>query len=298
MNKSNYKLNIFLLAGMALLSACQKEIDLPGIANDPVVYMPQAARGNPFIPIEVVGREPGQQDTIYYRPYSAYLEGQSAATQDIQVEFAVDQRKLDSLNQLETTAGRPVYELLPPAAYVTGNMLATIKQGERISEIRQFGVNPRFLREEGKYLLPISIKSASGSLSLKDNLKTTYYQVNLTVPDFVSGNYVATGVRNGSDYGTDPSRVRKTVTRVAKNVYECNLIANLGPWCCSNKFSLRVNADNTVTVSGHLEDPGNLLTNSVGTTSTFDPLTNTFVLHYEYNYYGFVAKMSETLKKI
>lgn len=297
----NRKYKLSLLVGMLVIvfGACQKDIDLPGIANDPILYMPQSVRGNPFIPIEVVSREPGQQDTVYYRPYSAYLEGKEAAVEDIQVEFMIDQKKLDSLNQIELTAGRAAYELLPAGAYIEGSMKATIKKNERISDVRKFGVNPKLLKEEGKYLVPLSIKSATPNVSLKATLKTSFYQVNLTVPDFVSGSYVATGLRNGNDYGTDPAKVRKIVTKIAKNTYDCNLIANLGPWCCSNKFNLKVNpADNTVIVSGHLEDSGNLLTNTAGKISTFDPLTNTFTLFYEYNYYGYVAQMSETLKKL
>jgi len=299
MNNRKYKISLFVAVLAILACACQKEINLQGIADDPIIYMPQSSRGNPFIPIEVVSRQAGQQDTVYYRPYSAYLEGKEAAAQDIQVEFEIDQKKLDSLNRVELAAGRMPYELLPKGAYIEGEMKALIKKNERISDVRRFGVNPKLLREEGKYLIPLAIKSATSNLPLKKDLKTTVYQVNLTVPDFVSGNYVASGLRNGNDYGTDPTKVRKTVTKIAKNTYTCNLIANLGPWCCSNKFNLKVNpADNTVTISGHLEDPGNLLTNTVGKVSTFDPLTNTFVLFYEYSYYGYVAQMSETLKKL
>jgi|GEM_PF-2654060 len=299
MKNRNHKLSLLFIALVIMFSACQKEIDLPGITNDPILYMPQSPRGNPFIAVEVVSRGPGLQDTIYYRPYSAYLEGKDAATQDIEVEFVVDQKKLEALNQIELAAGRAAYEFLPAGAYSGGSMKAIIKKDERISEVQQFGINPKLLKEEVKYLVPISIKGTAPNLPLKETLRTTFYQVNLTVPDFVSGNYVATGTRNGSDYGTDPTKVRKIITKVAKNTYECNLIANLGPWCCSNKFTLKVNAtDHTVVVSGHLEDSGNLLTNTVGKTSTFDPATNTFVLFYEYNYYGYVAQMTETLKKL
>jgi len=299
MKNRYYKLTLSFVVLVIVIGACQKEINLPGIANDPILYMPQSSRGNPFNAVEVVSRESGQKDTVYYRPYSAYLEGKATASQDVEVEFVIDHKKLDSLNKLEVAAGRAVYELLPAGSYIEGTMKATIKKNERISSIQQFGINPKFLKEEGRYLVPISIKSVSPDLPVKQAFKTTYYQVSLTVPDFVSGSYIATGMRNGNDYGTDPTKVRKTITKTANHTYDVNLIANLGPWCCSNKFTLKVNpADNTVMVSGHLEDAGNLLTNSEGTVSTFDPATNTFVLFYNYNYYGFVAKMSETLKKL
>lgn len=299
MKNRNYKLNLLFVVLVVLIGACQKEINLPGIAKDPMLYMPQSPRGNPFNGVEVVSREPGQKDTVYYRPYSTYLEGELPAAQDIQVEFMIDHKKLDSLNQLEIAAGRHEYELLPTGSYTEGTMKATIRKNERISNVQQFGINPKLLKEEGRYLIPISIKSASPNLPVKSALKTTYYQVSLTVPDFVSGTYIASGIRNGSDYGTDPTKVRKTITKIANHTYEVNLIANLGPWCCSNKFTLKVNpADNTVTVSGHLEDAGNLLTNREGTTSTFNPATNTFVLFYNYSYYGYGAKMTETLTKL
>ncbi|SHE63555.1 DUF1735 domain-containing protein [Pedobacter caeni] len=299
MKGRNYKLSLLVIVPAMIIGACQKDINLPGIANDPMLYMPQSSRGTPFNAVEVVSREPGQKDTVYYRPYSAYLEGKELANQDIEVEFSIDHKKLDSLNVLELAAGRTAYELLPAGSYTEGTMKATIKKNERISSIQQFGINPKLLKEEKRYLVPISIKSVSPDLPVKSAFKTTYYQVSLTVPDFVSGTYTAGGMRNGDDYGTDPTKVRKTITKVANHTYDVNLIANLGPWCCSNKFTLKVNpADHTVLVSGHLEDAGNLLTNREGTVSTFDPATNTFVLFYNYSYYGFVAKMSETLKKL
>lgn len=299
MKNRNHKLTLLFAVLVIVIGACQKEINLPGIANDPILYMPQSPRGNPFNSVEVISREPGQQDTVYYRPYSAYLEGKEPAAQDIQVEFMIDHKKLDSLNTLEEAAGRAPYELLPAGSYTEGSMKATIKKNERISDIPQFGINPKLLKEEGKYLIPISIKSASPNVPVKSVLKTAYYQVSLTVPDFVSGTYMASGVRNGDGYGTDPTKVKKTITKVGNHTYEVNLIANLGPWCCSNQFRLKVNpADHTVIVSGHLEDVGNLLTNREGTTSTFDPVTNTFVLFYNYSYYGYGAQMTETLKKL
>ncbi|WP_316818125.1 DUF1735 domain-containing protein [Pedobacter nyackensis] len=299
MKNRNHKLSLLFVALIIIVGACQKEINLPGIANDPTLYMPQSPRGNPFNTVEVVSREPGQEDTVYYRPYSVYLEGKDAAVQDIEVEFMIDHKKLDSLNELETAAGRAAYELPPAGSYTEGAMKALIKKNERISGVQQFGINPKLLKEDSRYLIPISIKNASPNLPVKSALKTTYYQVNLTVPDFVSGTYIASGTRNGNDYGTDPTKVRKTITKIAKNTYESNLIANLGPWCCSNKFTLKVNpADNTVIVSGHLEDSGNLLTNTPGTQSTFDPQTNTFFLYYDYNYYGFSASMVEVLRKL
>lgn len=299
MKNKNHILSLLFVVLVIIVGACQKEINLPGIANDPILYMPQSPRGNPFNAVEVVSREPGQEDTVYYRPYSAYLEGKSTAEQDIEVEFSIDQKKLDSLNEIEIAAGRVAYELLPAGSYTQGAMKAIIKKNERISDIQQFGINPKLLKEEARYLIPISIKNASPNLPVKAGLKTTYYQVSLTVPDFVSGSYVASGTRNGNDYGTDPTKVRKTITKIAKNTYECNLIANLGPWCCSNKFTLKVNSiDNTVTVLGHLEDAGNLLTNTPGKQSTFDPQTNTFVLYYDYNYFGFPASMWEVLRKL
>ncbi|WP_316838941.1 DUF1735 domain-containing protein [Pedobacter gandavensis] len=299
MKNINHKLSLLFLVLLFTFSACQKEINLPGIANQPMLYMPQSPRGNPFNIIEMRSRASGQEDTLYYRPYSVYLEGKDPAEQDIEVEFMIDQQKLDSLNEIETTAGRIAYELPPSGAFTAGSMKASIKKNERISSIQQFGINPKLLIEEKRYLIPISIKSAKPALTVKSTLKTAYYQVNLTVPDFVSGTYMATGIRNGDGYGTDPTKVRKTITKIANHTYEVNLIANLGPWCCSNKFVLKVNPANyTVIVSGHLEDPGNLLTNRPGTSSTFDPLTNTFVLYYNYNYYGYGAEMTETLKKI
>lgn len=299
MKNINHKLSLLFLVLLTVCSACQKEINLPGIADEPLLYMPQSPRGNPFNTIEIMSREPGQEDTLYYRPYSAYLEGKAPAAQDIEVEFMIDQGKLDSLNEIETTAGRAAYELPPAGSYTAGSMKALIKKNERISSIQQFAINPKLLKEEKRYLIPISIKNTSPNLQVKSTLKTAYYQLNLTVPDFVSGTYMASGIRNGDDYGNDPTKVRKTISKIANHTYEVNLIANLGPWCCSNKFVLKVNpTDHTVMVSGHLEEAGNLLTNRPGTTSTFDPLTNTFVLYYNYSYYGYGAEMTETLKKI
>jgi hypothetical protein len=61
-----------------------------------------------------------------------------------------------------------------------------------------------------------------------------------------------------------------------------NTIANLGAYN-GTVFYVRVNSDNTLEFSGALQDdPASPIANQPGTTSTFDPATRIFTVHYMY----------------
>lgn len=114
------------------------------------------------------------------------------------------------------------------------------------------------------------------------------------------GDYHAVGVRN--NYNADGSAagsaaIDDTRTLSTQDISTCKIstIANLGSYN-GTVFYVKVNSDNTLTFSGFLQnDPGAPIANQPGTTSTYDPATRTFTVHYMYtNTNGSYRYMDET----
>jgi hypothetical protein len=101
------------------------------------------------------------------------------------------------------------------------------------------------------------------------------------------GSYHATGKRYNFDAGgnyvseVDIDATRELSTLSADSC-SINTIANLGSYN-GTVFYCKVNADNTVNFSGYLQNnPASPIANTPSATSTYDPVTNTFNVHYMY----------------
>jgi len=121
-----------------------------------------------------------------------------------------------------------------------------------------------------------------------------------TTVNAYEGDYHAVGVRNnynadGTLAGSTGVDDTRTLTTLDVNTCQISTIANLGPYN-GTVFYVKVNTDNTLTFSGFLQnDPGAPITNQPGTTSTYDPATKTFTVHYMYtNTNGTYRYMDET----
>ena len=101
------------------------------------------------------------------------------------------------------------------------------------------------------------------------------------------GNYHAQGVRNnfhsdGTPAGSVGIDDTRTLTTLDAATCQISTIANLGSYN-GTVFYVKINPDNTLLFSGFLQNnPGAPITNQPGTTSTYDPSTRTFTVHYMY----------------
>lgn len=110
-----------------------------------------------------------------------------------------------------------------------------------------------------------------------------------TFPAPVSKAQIALYTANGSrlEYSaagvltsTNPYTAQvKTITRVTDDVVYCDRVAAYGI-IANTLLRLMINPDNTVSISGYLSGATNIILNT-DETSTFDPLTKTFVLKYK-----------------
>ncbi|WEK34405.1 MAG: DUF1735 domain-containing protein [Candidatus Pseudobacter hemicellulosilyticus] len=164
-------LTIRLLTGMfllaTLLEACETDIYLPEqpLASFIHVYMPQAVNGV----VKKTVKLSGEPQSI---PYGASYGAQEYPTEDIQVQFGVNENAIDSFNRANSTQ----YALLPaPAFTMTAN--AIIPKGQLWTEPLDIHISTTIKEiEAGKtYLLPVRIEASSVKIS--EQLRTTWFLI-------------------------------------------------------------------------------------------------------------------------
>jgi len=107
------------------------------------------------------------------------------------------------------------------------------------------------------------------------------------VANAYAGSYHAVGTRyNFNADGTASGQVAiddtRILTTVSSDKCSINTIANLGTYN-GTLFYVQINPDNTLTFSGLLQNnPLSPIMNEPGATSTYDPATHTFNVHYMY----------------
>lgn len=150
-----------------VLAGCSKEIkvdyNIPGKEKYGQVYMPQA---------EKFPQEKNVTITNEIQPfvYNAYLGGVEKATSPINVNFKVDEAKVDSFNIRSGTN----YTLLPAAAYTLEGTTSVIQPGSQSTP--QLHIN---LKTEGNiqafkpYVLPVTLYG--DGVNFNKALTTTYY---------------------------------------------------------------------------------------------------------------------------
>jgi hypothetical protein len=134
-------------------------------------------------------------------------------------------------------------------------------------------------------MLPVTLTSvATGKID--SSLQTAYFSIN-HLDNIYAGAYHTVGTRHnynadGSDGGISNIDDERDLTTMSSDSCSINTIANLGAYN-GTVFYVRVNPGNTLEFSGKLQnDPGAPITNQPGTTSTFDPATRVFTVHYMY----------------
>ncbi len=224
----------------------------------------------------------------------------------IAVKFSPDDKAFDSINAIRSQAGLSLYEKFPATAYVVDSWDAAISGGTVYSTPLMIKYYSKKFDPQRNYLLPVSIKDASG-YNINPDLKTIFLAV--AKVEFNAGTYASNGVRNNfaadgtatssSSYSTDKNLTQYVdPLNPAVLQFDIDKVANLGAnQIAGTIFRVKINTDLSVTVYGQL-GPGAPITNRPGLQNDYNPVTKTFTLNYQYtNANGTFRQMTETLTK-
>ena len=160
-----------------IFSGCKDNVDLPDqpLSDYIQVYMPQAVNG----PVTYnFSTSDTASPTI---TYGADYGGDGYPSKDVSVTFGIDTAAVDRFNLANNTN----YTLFPAKSYKLSDSVAIIKKGEvstnpfKVTLFTTGGNAPGDISKT--YVLPISIKSASAKVN--ENLRTSYYIINI-IPTF------------------------------------------------------------------------------------------------------------------
>ena len=220
-------------------------------------------------------------DTAQPVTFGAAYGGLDYASRDIGLSFIVDTTDIAAYN----TANGTSYLPLPAASYTVSSLRDTIKAGQTSSNPLTLSITTASLDFTAHYILPIKLAAASSG-TINSSLQTTYFTID-QLNNIYAGSYTTTGTRynfnaDGSSAGTNAISDTRVLTTMAFDSCSINTIANLGVYN-GTVFYVRVNPDNTVEFSGYLQDDlGSPITNQPGKTSTYDPGTRSWDVHYMY----------------
>jgi hypothetical protein len=181
--------------------------------------------------------------------------------------LAIDQAYLDQYNadQLAADSNYVPYEMLPDSVYSIASFDATIPAGQRLDSV-PITINTSKLALSGhKYVLPITIKSASVNISNWNHL-----MINVTGKNQYDGSYTNTYSGDLGD-GTNTEKL----TTVSATMSHTGLIG-----VYSNDVYIDVDpSTNNVTVLDATDGSNSTTTDP---SSHYDPATRTFYLKYAY----------------
>jgi hypothetical protein len=288
MRISNKFLSFF--AGVVSLGiaagACNKPAKIQ-LAGEGTIYMPQAVGLRGDLSLVLI-------DSPQYVTFGAAYGGLQYPSQDITVTFKIDTAAVAAYNLANGTS----YVVLPSSSYSADTLTTIIPAGKTSSNPLYVAVRTNMLSNSGTaYMLPITLASTSKG-SLNSSLTTAYFAIN-QLNNIYAGSYNTTGTRNnfnadGSAAGTSPISDTRVLTTMSADSCSINTIANLGAYN-GTVFYVRVNSGNTLEFSGALQNnPASPIANQPGTTSTYDPATRIFTVHYMYtNTNGTYRRMDE-----
>lgn len=170
MNKRIFiALSAFL--GAISLSSCSDEVsvqlDIPGADEYVQIYMPSAARTENIKTVYI-------QEQVQSFDVWAYYGGPKYPTQDLSIEFEFRPDLVAAFNEKNGTD----YAAMPEGSYSMPAASVKLARGELQSEPLAIEIVAANYMEVAKtYLLPVSIKSTSGTEPIKESLRTAYYLI-------------------------------------------------------------------------------------------------------------------------
>lgn len=174
------KLFLYILLGGII--ACKKDTAFSEKDGDVRVYMSQAISGA-FTDITVNRRAPLQSDSAYAFDVNAFFAGAGylTAPRDINVRFALDYTKWDSINTARVNGGLPAFEKIPDNIFLFKTAQTVIKKGGTISDNINFTINAKQIQEGHNYMIPVRLEAADG-FAVNHAKAITYFVVKVTPP--------------------------------------------------------------------------------------------------------------------
>lgn len=167
------KFLLFAITCSALLAGCVKEAaydkktdadDLAAVYLQQAVTFPQDLTTFPFT------------DAARTFTFNAGFGAVGYSSKDIRVKFEIDNAAFDSINLVRQVAGLPLYLKFPADAFTIDVMETTIPSGRLTSGTITVNYFSKKFDPLLNYLLPISIKEASG-YNINPKLKTVFVAV-------------------------------------------------------------------------------------------------------------------------
>ncbi len=117
----------------------------------------------------------GKTDPIVI-PFTVNLASVNTMSTDLNYTVAVDDAKRTAYN---SNASNPItdYILLPSAWYTISRTSGTIKAGKRLDTLYLTIGDPTLIDPSKDYMLPISLATATGGVSLSGNFGTAYFHI-------------------------------------------------------------------------------------------------------------------------
>lgn len=156
-----------ILTALFFTAACSYNTDIANPGDYVQIYMPQAVE----IPSK---RTFVMTDTAHTIIFGAAYGGPDYPTQNIEVEFKVDESLVQQFNEANETD----YAVMPEGSYVLESTSGIIKRGALKTDPLRIKVKTKGILVPFKpYLLPVSISQVNGGLSVNENLKTSYFLI-------------------------------------------------------------------------------------------------------------------------
>lgn len=152
-----------IVAGVVITSCNKPEII--HYSKEGNIYMPMAASSNSKMALILA-------DTPQVVIFGAAYGGLNYPSQDIAVNFAIDSAAINNYNSQHGTS----YNLLPSNSYSISSFNGVIKSGTTSSNALPINITTKNLNRSLKYILPVTIKSATGGF-IDSSLRTTYFLI-------------------------------------------------------------------------------------------------------------------------
>jgi hypothetical protein len=167
-NTTRYKLLLALTLGLTATN-CKDDFNLPDqpLENYIKVYMPQAVNAPVVKTLKIT-------DSSQSLIYGANLGGLDYATNDIAVNFSVDNSKVDSFNKANNTSYAP----LPAGSYSLSATTAVIPKGRVSTEPLSITLKTKgsgAMEALKTYILPVSITGSK--INVNEALRTAFFLV-------------------------------------------------------------------------------------------------------------------------
>ncbi len=186
---------IGLVTITSILTSCIKERNTGAVdftQLTPIVQIVEGGFTAGNFKAQTLGFDPADpSDTISFRLNYAAT---NVAPKDIVVTLSVDPTALAIVNNYSAAikpAPGPVYKLMPDSIFKFTQTKVTIKAGQSYSDLVNFIVFPNKVDPTISYVLPITIKDASG-VNISGNFGSIYYHI---IGNPLAGSYKLIGTR-------------------------------------------------------------------------------------------------------